>query len=307
MIGFVSLFLPDKHFGFVVFSSQQGDDDRVFDRAAHFVDSELQTFVERGDRVEFDLDETNPGRMEALSIRMVDDCVTGTVANHGSKFGYCFLEIDGRYGEGQRVFCAFDDVVPDSIGRRALPIGAPMSCRVVARGGRERAVDVRNEDPALQTLDPETYREYGQVEVFNGDWGHIRRKNGDTLGFLRKNIVTEGVETVAPGTWLKYGITMRPFCFRKDLCEFRHQIFARDICICLDEQSRSQGEPVSRADEPELHFAPGSAEGFFLHAPELPADELKVEPFRKTGEIFTPVERQMTLRQLIELKKLKAA
>jgi len=77
-------------------------------------------------------------------------------------------------------------------------------------------------------------------------------------------------------------------------------VFATDIAISLREERQPQ-MPL----EAETTYQPGSIEELFLNAPELPPDELKT--IKKVGEIYSPEECKLTLRQLIELQRHKPA
>jgi cold shock CspA family protein len=302
MRGVVKFYLPARHFGFICFSSQPGSN--RLDRSIHFYDTELSGYVDQGQRVEFEID-TKDEKEEAISITPIDDRFSGTVVTTGRK-AYCFINVDDRLGEDGRIFCAFANVEPDVIGRRALSVGTRVSFRIEVNGDGlgECAVDVRSEDPSLATIDAEHYREFGSVEYYDGDRGHIRRSCGDTLTFLKKNVVTEGVDTIAPGTWLQYAITRHNFLFSEEHQQFRHRVFARDIAVCLGSSNDlgSDSEPIL----PVEFVAPDSVEAHFLQADQ--ADQLPItvgEPERlSAGQIYTASERKLTLRELIERRAL---
>jgi cold shock CspA family protein len=240
--------------------------------------------VEKGDRVEFQIQD-NDGTERAVEIIRKEDRLTGAIIHSGK--GYGFIEVDERFEDNQRVFFSYSDVIPDAIGRRAMPIGTRVSFAVEMKGGKERAFDVQNEDPSLSPIDPTSYREYGSVHWFSDDRGYITRPNGDSLIFLTKNVVSEGIESIKQGTWLYYGINRHTFLFDRATQKFRHRVYAENICVCLAE--------------------PGSVEQFFLTAPELPLDEptVPVSPVY-TSVLLSPNNRAKTLRQLIAEKKIAA-
>ena len=298
MIGFIAMCLPERHFGFIRYSSQQEAADPPLDQSLYFSDTNLQECVQVGDRVAFDIGEVN-GKPRAANIVLAEgDRLHGVIESEYPQHQYCFIRSD----DGSPVFCNFASIIPDLIGRRGLCAGTPVSFLVKPGGaGRcDEAFDVRNEDPALIQIDPATYLEWGRVTFWNGDQGYIERPSGDTICFLAKNIVTEGVEDVCRGLWLQYGVMVRLYSFREDSQRFVHRVFARDISVSLREERQLQ-MPL----EAEITYPPGSFEERFLNAPELPPDELTTT--KEVGEIYTPAECKLTLRQLIELQRDKPA
>jgi cold shock CspA family protein len=289
MIGRIKFWNQENHFGFILYSSLGSN---RLDCEIHFHDSALHSSVEPGDFVEFLIGDHN-GKPTAIDIALTDDRLTGVVINTG-KQQYCFIEVTGRYGDDQRVFCAFDDVEPDPIGRRALTVGTPVSFRVEPKGDgiRERAVDVRNEDPALANIDVKKYREFGKVEWYDADRGHIRRPCGDTVAFLKRNVITEGVETIRQGTWLQYGINRHLYLFDKERQRFRQRVYARDIAVCMEDANSQPIPPIEQGVEPD------SAEAYFMTAPELPLNEPESDRL-KPSDVYLPSEKKMSLKQLI--------
>jgi cold shock CspA family protein len=291
VIGTCKFYNEQKHFGFIRYASRPGSD--RLDGEVYFHDSSLRSFIQAGDRVAFELDE-NDGKPCAIDIAIfTEDRLTGTILNTGKR-PFCFVEVDGRYGDNQRVFCAFDDVIPDVIGRRSLSVGARVSFRVESgRGGmHERAVEVRSE---LADIDPESYREFGKVAWYDADRGHIQRPCGDTLAFLKKNVITEGVETISVGTWLQYGIKVDLFMFCEATGQFRHRVFARDIAVCPADKNSQPIPPVEFAE-------PGSFEAQFLAADVLPLSE----PTRP-ARLWRPDEMKLPLREIIRRRSRRKA
>src|ERR1700680_2158628 len=125
-VGVVRYFLPDRGFGFLKYSSNGSD---RLDREAHFRVEALQTFVQAGDRVEFEFGLDENDREEAIAVAPLNDRLTGIVCTNGRK-SYGYIQVDGRFGDNQQVFVAFDDVIPDlATGKRWLPVGAKVSFR----------------------------------------------------------------------------------------------------------------------------------------------------------------------------------
>ena len=297
MDGRVEFHLPERGFGFIRYESQPGSS--RFDKSVYF--ARYSGLLSRGDRVEFEIELREDGRTEAVNIGPIADRHTGVVVTTGRK-SYCYVSVDGRFSDNQQIFAAFDDVVPDSIGRRALPIGARVSCRIEIQAvkgesrGKERAVDVVNEDAEESSIDASSYREFGQVTFWDGDRGHVVRSSGDTLAFLPKNIISEGIETIKVGSWLQYGITVHRYLFNKERLQFRHRVYATDVCVCLDSEDDSQ--PVL----PIEYVEPNSLEAHFLEAEELPLAPPEPEKIAP-GEVYLPSEKKMTLRALIDRKR----
>ena len=187
-------------------------------------------------------------------------------------------------------------MLPDSnTGKRALPVGARVSFRIEVQrikgesNGRERAIEVVNEDMKQAPIDP-TFREFGQVSFWDGDRGHVVRPNGDTLSFLAKNIVTQGIEELRVGSWLQYGVRVNRYLWSDEKQNFYHRVYARDICVCL-ENSEGSG-PDSQPILPVEYIEPGSIEAQFLAATELPLSQPPVS-------LLSPQNRTKTLRELI--------
>ncbi len=301
MQGIVEYHLHDRGFGFIRYESQAGS--QRLDRNVHF--SNYGGVLNSGDRVSFDMETREDGRMEAVNIVPTADRQTGVVVTTGRK-SYCYISVDDRFGDNQQVFAAFDDVIPDCIGRRALPVGARVSFRIEMQSvkgesrGKERAVDVVNEDVEAASIDASTHREFGQVTFWDGDRGHIVRPSGDTLVFLPKNVISEGLETIKVGGWLQYGVTVHRHLFNKEREQFRHRVYASDICVCLEnsEDSDSTAQPIL----PIEFVEPGSIEAQFLEAEILPLAPPQSEKLA-LGEVYLPSEKKMTLRALIARKR----
>jgi len=303
MKGVVKFFNIERDFGFIRYASQPSS--VRLDREIYFSGVNLRGSVNAGDQVIFEISDLD-GKQRAVEVTPVEATrFTGTVI-YVSKRQYGFIAVDGRYEDNQRIFFAHDDVLPDVIGRRGMPEGSRVSFEIADEhkcDRRERAVNIRNEDPALVQIDPKQYREYGQIHRCDGDYGHVIRPNGDHLSFLVRNIVSEGRDTIQVGTWLNYGIVQHLFLFDKVAEQFRHRVFADNIFVCLEGENSQPMLPIEQAP-------PGSVEQFFMTAPELQLSEPSVPAppasATYTSVLLSPENRTKTLRQLIAEKKLAA-
>ena len=307
MFGFISMVLPERHFGFIRYASDQGAVDPLLDCSVFFSDTELEEYVAVGDRVSFEVVAEGNGKSHAIDIAQANDRLHGFVdsadpsTHHRHQF--CFIQGD----DGRQFYCSFQkDVVPDCIGRRGLSPGTPVSFRVRPGnpGQKDQAVDVRNEDPALANIDPATHREFGRVATFLGDYGHIWRQCGDTIGFLVKNIITEGIEGICPGLWLEFGVTVQTYRFYEDIQRFGHRVFARDIAVGVREERQPQMASVS----PDTPFDPDSIEAQWLAAAEAePAPVMEATPqslpVKSSATCLRPEFRRKTLRELASIIK----
>ena len=122
-IGIVKFLNCEKRFGFIRYPSQPRSNQ--LDKEVHFSDTALRESVCAGDRVEFQI-EQREDRETAVDVTPVEVLRhTGKVCSIGKR-QYGFINVDGRFGDQQRVFFAHDDVFPDILGRRAMPIGTPV-------------------------------------------------------------------------------------------------------------------------------------------------------------------------------------
>lgn len=295
MIGFVQFFLEDRDYGFIRYASTEGSDRLDLSIVFHASNAVDRTKLSRGQRVSFEIGAWDDGKPTALDVRPADtERFTGFVAtfNPQRQFGFVADRWD-PYSQHGRYFFNVVEVEPDVIGQRAISEGARVSFVLGIRNGRQEAVAVRNEDPTLSEIDPSTYVEQGQVHDFNGDVGHVVRPCGDHLVFLVKNVVSEGVETIQPGTWLQYSIVVERNRFHEQKLRFWNRVYATNIFVCLPNE------------EPEARYEPGSAEEFFARAPELPVsmpEPPAPEPMVEE-RVYSDQERHMTLRELIARKK----
>jgi cold shock CspA family protein len=286
----------EKGFGFLRFSS--GPDSRL-DGEALFKDADLTAPVSVGDTVDFVLEDSERGPRAHDIIPIVIPRFKGVVSSAGPR-KYGFIQSE----DGRDIFYSHQNVVPDLIGRRGMPIGTPVSFEIDLNriDKHEHATNVRNEDPALaQIVDPENYREIGKVRRWEGaegtvKRGRIERPNGDSILFGGDAVVSERLEDIRLGTRLEYGLDIRLFLFDLESEVFYHRVAAREVFVC-------ERHPKSSSTS---SYEPGSFESLFASAPELPLAEPTVMP-RKVGEIYTPQEKRTTLRDLIQQRKQSAA
>jgi cold shock CspA family protein len=221
----------------------------------------LRYLMQVGEHVAFEMAETRDGRPCAVEVRGIEEpqrSFEGYVESFDVARGFGFLRTDAR---PDRIFVHHQDIATDSIGRRCLAPGMPVSFDihlVPSRDDmtrmRERATYVQNNDPSAH-VDISTYTEYGTVVHWNGDTGHVLRPSRERLLFNVANIVSMGVETIAIGTFLNYGL--EHLCvFNDKIHDFRDSWFAKDISVCL---------PASDEIVPEESaYASGSIEDQFL-------------------------------------------
>jgi cold shock CspA family protein len=272
--GRIKFYREDRHYGFIVFESVPGSG--KFDNQAYFHASVLRSHVEAGSWIWFETEEDSkvPGKHACTYISAVER-QSGTVIEV-DEHGFYHIRTDAT---GDVLQASYREIIPDSICRRYIPVGSRVSFRL-SDAPDKRVSDIENEDAGV--FDLENYFEDGVVEVFNESqgYGHIRRSSGDTIAFVVKNIISEGYESVRVGTWLRFQIYSRKFAFSDAKCEFYHNGFAHNISVFVE---------------------PGSAEDHFLNAQELPLDPPPSERLAP-GDVYTPSEKRMTIRQLITRK-----
>jgi cold shock CspA family protein len=270
MEGRIKFYRETHNFGFVSFETISGSG--KFDNQAYFHASVLRSHVETGSWVWFEVEEdpTVPGKRMCTYVSATER-QSGTVVEV-DEHGFYHIQTDAK---GEVLQASYKEIIPDSIHRFYIPVGTRVTFRLSERPYK-RVFDIENEDG---DFDVEHYFEDGVVEAFQEDkgYGHIRRRSGDTLSFLVKNIVSEGVDTVRVGTWLRFQIHSRKFVFSDATGEFHHNGFAHNIFVLVE---------------------PGSVEEHFLNAQELPLDPPPSE-LLALGDVYTPSEKRMTIRELI--------
>lgn len=277
MRGFVNF--VENHFGFLVFASNPNSE--VLDSDVFFRPSDTGGYaLERGQMVDFEIGNDDQGRRFAFDIRPAEESrFCGTIISIRNRSGV--IEADGRFNDDQRIPFVVNDFVPDAIGRRCAA-GMRVSFATKIKVGREFAVRIRNEDPALQSIDPATYVEVGQVIKINGVRATIERPLGTGLIPFFTDAL-EHPDLIEVGTWVDYRVQIRLNIWDKVGRHFWHQIFATDV------------QPYMMAP------APGSFEDEFLNAPELPLSESQPEEL-EPGHVYLASERKLSLRELIARK-----
>jgi cold shock CspA family protein len=206
---------------------------------------------------------------------------TGFVYRFDFEKGYGQISVNSRPRDGNRVYFHARGVEPDLIGRRSIPPNSPVSFDIAWGAGRETAINVRNLDPELKSIDPNKHEEFGQVKSWNGDAGYIIRPSNDTFRFTKRAIISEGAETIHVGTWLHYFIGR----VQKDENQ-SVGFFARDVSVCLDP------EPV--ADEIQSHF---------LQVEELPLDYPEGLLASEPVSVLNPSTRKLSLLEIMKRKR----
>src|ERR1700688_321506 len=97
--------------------------------------------------------------------------VVYSVGPHGSWHGIQYAD---RQGKIEEFFGSRRRIHYDILGRKALYLGCPVSFTIgeaaPSRGQRRTAVHIRNEDPSLKDIDPDTWREFGRIKEMERDW-----------------------------------------------------------------------------------------------------------------------------------------
>jgi hypothetical protein len=160
MVGVCKFFIPEKHFGFVAYSSPGSV---CFDSELFIHGNNLHGFIPNtGDALEFEV-----GQDEVSGRTQVIDAFPcpryGGVVDRASSAGGRI-----RTEDGQVFHFGLDDVIPDCIARRLLTAETQVEFRI----HEGRAVDVLSVDPTLETSgDPEAYREY--ETCLSNSWGPL--------------------------------------------------------------------------------------------------------------------------------------
>ena len=205
--------------------------------------------------------------------------------DHAKCFGWIYS--DPR----QFIFAHKEDVLPDVVGRTFLRPGCVVEFVVGSGNSRgSKAFRIRDCSPETAAIDPETYQEVGRVYRWDigKRCGFVARPDGDSLFVPSDELITIGEEDLPNGqTWIRYKVGSR---------NYKHKLvwFARQIEIL----EAGYTPPV-----PDYVPEAGSIEEVFLNAPELSAEPI---PAPAEPQIYAPEERKMSLRALINRKKVAA-
>jgi hypothetical protein len=279
MTGFV-IFAGDR-FGFIAFASNPNSD--VLDSDVFFKPSDTGGHqLARGQMVDFEIGTDDQGRKFAFDIHPAEEGrFFGTIISIRNRSG--FIERDDVFGDDQRIPFVVSDFLLDRIGRNCAA-GMRVSFGITVRGGREFAVRVRNEDPALLSIDPENYWEVGQVIKIDASNKVTVERPADTglISFFTNNV--EGGESIQVGDWVRYQVFAKLNNWDRQKRRFWHQVVATDVHLYMDSPQ------------------PGSFEETFLNAPELPLEAPAAERL-EPGHVYLPSERKLTIHELIDRKR----
>jgi hypothetical protein len=179
----------------------------------------------------------------------VSDRLQGQIVRVGPFARYFFIQWANDNGQISDIFGSRKDVIADVIGRVNLELGASVSFALAPdlRGKGKVAVDIKNEDPALVSIDVETYREFGIIHDLQQSrgqvFGVIRRgdeEGADLLPFRASDIISDGADDIRIGDVLEFGIATHTGATGEV------SYHASAICTTTDEPA-----PPEEAEEPQ--------------------------------------------------------
>lgn len=303
--GRVLSFNKEEKYGYIRYSTTGVSRDLWFQ-----TDAELDV----GDTVEFEAVLGTGGVDQAADVRLLHKRVTvenaydsiprdaihdsGVVHSFDPRTGVIW--IDSR---GHKIVSHLNDVVPNKIGRRVLPVGCPVEFERGCTQRGPRAFVIRDVSDTTAGIELSSYQEIGWLASWDaihrygfivrpcesGSWETV----GDELFCSYDELRTEGESDFPNGVWLRYKIGTR---IKKGRPGTKHPdprrvYFAREV------------ECLVSAPEPEI--APeGSIEAHFLTVPELPVETPVALP--EESRIYSASDRAKSLRQLIAEKKQAA-
>ncbi len=196
--------------------------------------------------------------------------IRGRVAIVGRFSRFFFLDCVGEKSQIFTLFCSRSDVIADQIGRVNLNVGDSVSLEVVPdpRGKNKFvASKVRNENPEVLAIDPAAHREFGTIHVLN------KHHRGSVFGTIRRG--EEGADLI-------------PFRASDIVSEGADDIQVGDFLeFGIATHEGREGQIKYHATD--------------IHTCEQDAPPEETAPL-EDGQVYTAVQKRMTLRELISLK-----